>query len=281
MGLACLRRWSCRWEAWARRAGRRRHRADDRPRPLWTCGSRDGGGAGRRRGAVSWVIRPVGLREAAAGARLQHQLPLPADGRPGPNLAGWTMIEVFDTAAARDALARRKLRCPDGGAVLRPWGQVRERTVRELGGGLLTVRPDRARCTGCLVTHVVLDACLLPRRAYSAALVGQALVAAARGRGHRLIAGQLAVPQGTVRGWIRRARASATRLWAVGVQAVVALDPDALPAQIRPDQLAYVLDALGAAAMALGHRFAVPHASPWARVTVLTRGRLLSPSPAD
>ena len=191
------------------------------------------------------------------------------------------MLEVFDTAAARDALARRKLPCPACGAALRPWGRTRERTVRELGGALLTARPDRARCTGCQVTHVVLDACLLPRRAYSAALVGQALVAAAQGHGHRLIAGQLAVPHGTVRGWIRRARASAHRLRAVGVQAVVALDPGALPAQTRPDPLASALDALGAAAMALGDRFALPQASPWARVTVLTRGQLLGPSPAD
>ena len=104
------------------------------------------------------------------------------------------MIEVFDTAAARSALARRKLRCPDCGQALRPWGRARERTVRELGGALLTVRPDRARCTGCDVTHVVLDASLLPRRAYAAGLIGQALVAAARGRGHRLIARDLDVP---------------------------------------------------------------------------------------
>ena len=93
------------------------------------------------------------------------------------------MIEVFDTAAARCALARRMLRCPDCGQALRPWGRARERTVRELGGALLTVRPDRARCTGCDVTHVVLDAGLLPRRAYAAGLVGQALVAAAGGAG--------------------------------------------------------------------------------------------------
>jgi hypothetical protein len=38
--------------------------------------------------------------------------------RPGLSLAGWTMIEVFDTAAARYALARRKLRCPDRGQAL-------------------------------------------------------------------------------------------------------------------------------------------------------------------
>ena len=104
-------------------------------------------------------------------------------------------------------------------------------------------------------------------------------MAAARGRGHRLIARDLDVPGGTVRGWVRRARRSAGQLRAAGVQAVVALDPDALPAQARPGQLAYALDALGAAAMALGDRFGVPHASPWARVTVLTRGRLLTLSP--
>jgi hypothetical protein len=45
---------------------------------------------------------------------------------------------------------------------------------RELGGALLTVRPDRARCTVCRVTNVVLDAGLLPRRAYTAAVAGQA-----------------------------------------------------------------------------------------------------------
>ena len=83
-----------------------------------------------------------------------------------------------------------------------------------------------------------------------------------------------------MRGWIRRARACARHLRAVGVQAVVTLNPGALPTQARPGQLASVLDALGAAAMALGDRFAVPHASPWARVNVLTRGRLLGPSPA-
>ena len=189
------------------------------------------------------------------------------------------MIEVFDTAAARCALARRMLRCPDCGQALRPWGRARKRAVRELGSALLTVRPDRARCTGCDVTHVILDAGLLPRRAYAAGVIGQALVAAARGRGHRLIARELAVPEGTARGWIRRARRSAGQLRAAGIQAVVALDPDALPARDRDSELAYAVDALGAAAMALGDRFGPRHASAWARVTVLTRGELLTLSP--
>src|SRR5271166_6969770 len=107
------------------------------------------------------------------------------------------MIEVFDTAAARIALARRKLGCPDCGQPLRPWGHARERTVRHLDGALVRVRPDRAFCTGCGVTHVVLDAGLLPRRAYAAGLIGQALAASARGHGHRPIASGLAVPAGT------------------------------------------------------------------------------------
>jgi len=72
------------------------------------------------------------------------------------------MIQVFDTAAVGIALARRKLGCPDCGQPLRPWGHGRERTVRDLDGALVTVRPDRALCTGCKASHVVLDAGLLP-----------------------------------------------------------------------------------------------------------------------
>ena len=190
------------------------------------------------------------------------------------------MIEVFDTAAARTALARRKLGCPDCGQPLRPWGHARRRTVRELGGVLAAVRPDRALCTGCGVTHVVLDAGLLPRRAYAAGVAGQALVAAALGHGHRRVVRDLAVPAGTVRGWIRSARRSAEQLRITGIRAVVALDPDALPARVRPDELGCALEHLGAAAMAMGNRFGLQHTSPWARINVLTRGRLLTmPAP--
>ena len=190
------------------------------------------------------------------------------------------MIEVFDTAAARIALARRKLGCPDCGQPLRPWGHARERTVRDLDGALVTVRPDRAFCTGCGVTHVVLDAGLLPRRAYAAGLIGQALVAAVLGSGHRRIARELAVPAGTVRGWIRGARRSAAELRISGIRAVVAFDQDALPTRVRPDQLGCALEHLGAAASVLGRRFGLQHTSLWARINVLTRGRLLVMAPA-
>jgi len=56
------------------------------------------------------------------------------------------MIEVFDTTAARIALARRMLGCPGCDQPLRLWGHARERTVRDTGGTPLTIRPDRARC---------------------------------------------------------------------------------------------------------------------------------------
>ena len=197
-----------------------------------------------------------------------------------PILAEWTMIEVFDTEAARIALARRKLSCLDCGQPLRPWGHARERTVRGLGGALMTVRPDRAVCTGCGLTHVVLDAGLLPRRAWSAGLIGQALVAAALGSGHRRIARDLDVPAGTVRGWVRGARRSAVQLRVTAIRAVVAAGHE-MPARWPPGELGFALENLGAAAWAMGRRSGLQHTNPWARVNVLTRGKLLNMSPAD
>jgi hypothetical protein len=190
------------------------------------------------------------------------------------------MIEVFDTEAARIALARRMLGCPGCGQPLRPWGHAREHTVREPGGVLVAVRPDRALCTGCGLTHVVLDAGLLPRRACAAGLIGQSLVSAALGHGHRRIARDLAVPAGTVRGWIRGARRSAEQLRITGIRAVVAIDQDALPAPVRTDKLGCALEHLAAAAVAMGEQYGLQHTSVWARINVLTGGRLLTMAPA-
>jgi transposase-like protein len=189
------------------------------------------------------------------------------------------MIEVVDVAAAGQALTRRMLRCPDCSATLRPWGHASTRTVRDLNGGAVTTRPHRARCTGCAATHVLLDAALLPRRGYTVRVVGSALLRSARGESSREIADRLDAPQDTVRGWIRRARQSAHHLWTVGVAAVVALDQDTLPTRERSDPLAAALDALAAAAFALRRRFGAVFGEPWSTITVLTRGRLLTPAP--
>jgi len=190
------------------------------------------------------------------------------------------MIEVFDTAAAGIALARRKLGCPDCAGPLRPWGHARERTVRDLHGTSVTTRPDRALCPACGVTHVVLSAALLPRRAYAARLIGQALVAAARGSGHHRIAVDLDVPAGTVRGWIRGARRSAVELRVTGIRTAVAFDQDAVPAPSGRGELGWALECLGAAAVVTGRRLGLEHVSLWAMINVLTRGRLLDMTPA-
>jgi hypothetical protein len=190
------------------------------------------------------------------------------------------MIEVFDMTAARIALARRMLGCPGCEQPLRPWGHARERTVRDTGGALLTVRPDRALCTGCGATHVVLDAGLLPRRAYTAGLIGLALAASARGHGHRPIAAGLAVPS---------ARYAAGSAVPAGPRCSCA-SPASAPSWhrammsccpgARTDELGAALEHLAAAALVLGRRRGLEHTSWWARINVLTRGRLLTMAPA-
>jgi hypothetical protein len=83
-----------------------------------------------------------------------------------------------------------------------------------------------------------------------------------------------------VRGWIRGGRRSAAQLRVTAIRAVVAFDQDALPARVRPDELGCALEHLGAAAMVIGRRAGLQRTSPWARINVLTRGRLLAMAPA-
>ncbi len=190
------------------------------------------------------------------------------------------MIEVLDTEAARMLLARGKLACPACGQMMRPWGHARERTVRDLGGRQVTARPDRARCRGCGLTHVLLDARLLPRRGYAAALIGKALLGAASGSGHRAVARELAVPDGTVRGWIRAARRSAARLRTEAIRTIVSLDQDAFTIRVLPTELAGALEYLGTAAMLMARLIKLDNVHPWAMVKACTRGRLLTAAPA-
>lgn len=198
------------------------------------------------------------------------------------SLPGWTqLIQVIDVTAARRALAARLLHCPDCAAPLRPWGHATARTIHDLHGAAVTARPDRARCTGCGATHVVLDAALLARRGYTAQVIGHALLGVARGQTHRAIAEQVDVPCDTVRGWIRCARRTGHHLWTLAVQAVVALDQHALPERGWPDTLTAAVDVLARAAHLAQQRLGPAFARPWSAITVLTRGQLLTPVPAD
>ena len=66
------------------------------------------------------------------------------------------MITVVDPDAARRALLAGLLTCPEPGCegVLRVWSRARTRRVRRLDGALIALRPDRARCRRCAVTHL-------------------------------------------------------------------------------------------------------------------------------
>src|SRR5664279_803519 len=87
------------------------------------------------------------------------------------------MITVVDPDAARAALSAGDLACPQSGCAgtLRIWSAARARHVQLPGGQRRRLRPDRARCRACGVTHVLLPAWCLPRRAYSSDVVGTAL----------------------------------------------------------------------------------------------------------
>ncbi|MDN4519044.1 helix-turn-helix domain-containing protein [Mycolicibacterium sp. jd] len=140
--------------------------------------------------------------------------------------------------------------CLDG--VLAGWGYARARHVEGLDD---PVRPRRARCRSCLVTHVLLRVTMLLRRAYAAERIWIALSARAEGIGHRGIAARLQVPPATVRGWLRRAgqRLESMRTWFVTVAVRTGIDvtiPDGLGCGWRDAEAAVMV-----AASAVGQRF--------------------------
>ncbi len=95
------------------------------------------------------------------------------------------------------------LACPSCREVLGPWGFARERVLRCRSGDR-RLRPRRARCRGCLATHVLLPEIALSRRQDEVAVIGEAVEASVAGEGCRRIAARLGVPADTVRGWLRR-----------------------------------------------------------------------------
>ena len=115
--------------------------------------------------------------------------------------------------ADRDVVERQlgggELACPSCGGVLARWGNGAARRVRlpgEPGGsgtGMWCWSRAGSRCRGCGVTHVLLPAWCLARRADAGEVIGLALEAKAAGAGHRVIAGRLGRPASTVRGWLR------------------------------------------------------------------------------
>jgi hypothetical protein len=172
------------------------------------------------------------------------------------------------------------LACPGCRGRLRPWGHCRARVVRDDGEVRWRLRPRRARCAGCGVTHVLLPVSVLLRRADAVAVIGAALVHAAAGWGHRRVAERLGRPAATVRGWLRRFRARAGPLREAFTALLCALDADPRLPEPAGSQLADAVAAIVAAAWAAARRWAVFGVSPWQVAAAVTSGGLLAPGSA-
>jgi hypothetical protein len=182
-------------------------------------------------------------------------------------------------AGVEELLGSGLLSCPGCGGRLGGWGHAVRRPVFRAGRVAVAVRPRRTRCVSCGVTHVLLPAWLLARRCDGTAVIGDMLARAARGQGFRRIAAASGVPEGTVRGRLRRFRGSASRVreFFTRLAGVVALDP--VPLDPAGSVLADAVVAVAAAAAAARGRWPGMVTVPgWELAAVLTLGSLLSPS---
>jgi hypothetical protein len=156
------------------------------------------------------------------------------------------------------------------GHALAGWGHARERVVRGEAGAHVRVRPRRARCGRCEVTHVLLPVVLLARRADTAAVIFAGLVGAAGGWGYLRVAAALGRAGGTVRGWIARVRARAEALRAMFTAVGCRLDPDPVLPSPAACPVADVLAAVEFARAAA--------ASRWSRVGLVVSAAQLAVS---
>lgn len=181
-----------------------------------------------------------------------------------------------------DALeVERKLRdgrlaCPSCQGRLAPWSHARRRIVFGEGALRWRLRPRRARCAGCGVTHVLLPVNLLVRRRDEIGVIGAALRLAGEGIGCEAIARSLGRSAGLVRGWVRRLAGRAEQVRAMFTVLQVALDPDPPPIEPASSPVADAVHAIAAAAVAAEARF-VFTVSPWELAAAVTSGSLLAP----
>ncbi|MCA1681988.1 MAG: helix-turn-helix domain-containing protein [Actinobacteria bacterium] len=178
-----------------------------------------------------------------------------------------------DPAEVDRRLLAGELACPCG-AWLSPWGHARARTVHGVG----VLRPRRARCGACRVTHVLLAVRCLLRRADAAEVIGAALRAKATGEGHRRIAARLGRSASTVRGWLRAFAGNAERVRVLFTGLLVELDPLSGPLPVHGSVFADAVEVIGAVAAAARRRLGVVGAvSAWQLASAVTGGRLLAP----
>jgi len=181
-----------------------------------------------------------------------------------------------DAREVERKLRAGQLECPSCGGRLAPWSHGRARVVFGAGALRWRLRPRRARCAECGVTHVLLPVSVLARRRDEAGLIGAALVLAARGVSCVAIGRSLGRPVSLVRGWVGRLAGRAGQVRAVFTVLVAALDPDPPPAGPAGSALADAVAAIAEAAAAFARRFLVT-VSPWELASAVTSGSLLAP----
>lgn len=185
-----------------------------------------------------------------------------------------TMAVSDDPDLLEAALYSGRLACGCG-SPLAPWGYGRGRWLRGAGGELRRQRPRRARCTSCRTTTVLLADWSLPRRRDTIDVIGAALLAHAKGEGHRPIARRLAVPEGTVRGWLRRARRNAEWLRAWATVIAHNCDPELPPILPTGSPVGDAVEALGTAVSTMKRRLGAER-SGWRAIVAITHGQLLA-----
>ncbi len=181
-------------------------------------------------------------------------------------------------AVVEELLGNGLLSCPGCGGRLGGWGHAVRRLVFRAGRVPVAVRPRRARCASCRVTHVLFPAWLLVRRCDGTAVIGDMLARAARGQGFRSIAAATGVPEGTVRCRLRRFRASAELVRGLFTRLAGLLSPDPVPLDPAGGGLGDAVVAVAAAVAAARGRWpGMITVSGWELAAVLTLGSLLSP----
>lgn len=183
-----------------------------------------------------------------------------------------------DAVSVERRLTAGDLGCPGCGCRLSRWGWARVRVLRGPAGAGVRVRPRRARCGGCRVTHVLVPVVALVRRADLVEVIGAALAARAAGAGVRVVAAGVGRAVGTVRGWLRRFAGRAEAVRAVFTVLLVDVGPDpvvpAAAGSVFADAVAAVL---GAAAAVAARWPVLGVVSPWLAASAVSGGRLLAP----
>lgn len=155
------------------------------------------------------------------------------------------------------------------------WGYGRWRTIRT-SSGEKRIRPRRARCKGCNVTHTLLPIGHFLRRRDDAQRIMSALLKKADGISIENIADLLNIPFTTVRGWMRRFKSKATEITNFFNDLAINLNASLNEFHVQSTPFSQALESIGTAVIASQIKFGIRE--DYEVVTLLSKGMLLSPS---